>query len=135
MSATRRGPRRLSAQGVTEFLQEARPAALCVEDGSGELVAMPVRVVQACDGELLLAPAGAGWGGGGTGPEGRGCVVADEFETYEGIRGVIIQGGLRAGPAGIAHGQEVVLEVSASVGFTFAGTLPPQLAGPDAGQT
>jgi hypothetical protein len=125
----RRGPRRLSGDAVRDFLQTARPAALCVEDESGELVAMPVRVVRAGDGELRLAPAGPWWASGAAGRGGPGCVVADEFETYEGIRGVIVQGDLRPVRSAPPGGTEVVLAVSTAVGFTFAGTLPPELAG------
>jgi len=60
----------------------------------------------------------------------RACLVADEFETYESIHGVIVRGVLQTEE----HGDAVSLRVEKTAGFTFAGTLPPELVeepGPD----
>jgi hypothetical protein len=54
-------------------------------------------------------------------------VVADEFESYEAIRGAIVKGIVRSQPD---VGPESVVEIVSVTGFSFAGTLPPQLREP-----
>jgi hypothetical protein len=103
----------------------ARQGALCAEDESGDLVAVPVGLVPGGATEVGLVSADPAVTGAVAERRAPVCVVADEFESYEGIQGVIVQGSLRPDPA---RGSAV--QVTRVRGFTFAGTLPPQLAGP-----
>jgi hypothetical protein len=76
---------------LAAFLAGRPTGALCVVDDHGRLLALPARIIDADDGvvraEVSAADISAALAG-----ERQGCVVADVFETYEGIRGVIAQG-------------------------------------------
>ena len=131
-SAERRGPRRLDADAVDEFLGRERLAALCVEAASGELEAVPVWLDAGREPPVRLLSADPILTGAAARRGDPACVVADEFESYEEIHGVIVQGNLgedNRGEAGSAH---VVMAVTRAVGFSFAGTLPPHLIEPPA---
>ncbi len=103
----------------------ARQGALCTEDESGDLVAIPVGLVPGGATEVRLVSADPAVTAGVAERRPPVCVVADEFESYEGIQGVIVQGSLRPDPAG-----GFAVRVTRVRGFTFAGTLPPELPGP-----
>lgn len=107
----RRGPGRLSAGEIAQFVATRRLASLCVEDEAGELRAVPAWAVSkggdTVDIEMPDTPTLA------LRPETAACVVADEFETYEGIRGVILRGQLT---------DDHRLLVEHKLGFTFEGT-------------
>jgi hypothetical protein len=130
-SQPRRGPRPLSKEAITQFTRVARPAAFCGEGRDGELLPMPVQLLAAssdAEFQLLLVD----------GPSsttivegGAACVVADEFESYEGIRGVIAQGRLRAvSPAG-GPPRDATFSVRKLRSFNFADSLPSSLRGDD----
>jgi hypothetical protein len=120
-----RGPRPLSEEAINQFTRVARQAALCVEGRDGELLPMPVQLLASSDAELrLLLVDGA--------PsmnivEGAACVVADEFESYEGIRGVIAQGRLRPVSPAIGRPPEATFDVVKLRSFNFADSLPSSL--------
>ena len=115
------GPRRLDPQGIDRFLAKTRWGALCGVDSAGELLAIPAMVSPDAGGRLVLESPQPETTGGLAARGASVCVVVDEFETYEGIEGVILKG--RIGPGRIFG--ETLMEVASRVGFTFAGTLPP----------
>ena len=127
----RRGPRRLDPDALDAFVAAERWGSLAFEAPGGELSALPVRMRGVGGGQLHIAfpasrrPAELG------GATARVAVVADEFESYEGIRGVIIRGALRQHLVDRRHPEDAmgVVEVASAVGFSFAGTLPPPLRG------
>ena len=128
-----RGPRPLSREAITQFRRVARHAALCVEGRDGELLPMPVQLLASSDSEfqLLLVDGASSM----TIVEGAACVVADEFESYEGIRGVIAQGRLHpVSPAskplaGKPSNPDATLDVTKLRTFDFAESLPSSLQG------
>jgi hypothetical protein len=129
----------LPAEAVADFLGRPRSGALCFVDASGCLRAAPVELSSLQGGEIRLGAAGPVLLSGAARPGDPACVVADEFESYEGIQGVIVQGELRPdGEDGRDPGRaplgRVVLAVTRTIGFTFAGTLPPQLVEPTVGE-
>lgn len=91
------GPRSMSDGELEHWLATARTGAVCAVTAEGRLRATPA-VVTAADAttvRLMIAEADAI-------PDGATvCVVADEFETYEGIRGVIVQGVAARGTGGL----------------------------------
>ena len=114
------------------FLGVERLAALCVEGVDGSLVSVPARLVGSVDGRVQLQLADLGEIAEAVACRSPACVVADEFESYEGIRGVILQGELQSVASAGQQEPMVELEVSRSTGFSFAGTLPAHLARPAA---
>jgi hypothetical protein len=138
----RGGPRPLDPEAVDRFLGQERWASMCAEDASGVLSAVPVRLIggKSTDVAFLSADPEAS---AAVALDGRPvCLVADQFESYDGIEGVILRGRLhqRAGAKAVAgRGQppvadekeHFVLEVASGIGFTFAGTLPPELRADD----
>jgi len=120
----------MDSAGIDAFLRVERFAALCVEGADGSLVSMPARLLGSPDGRVRAEPADPGAITGVLSRRAPACVVADEFESYEGIRGVILQGELLGITSEGASAPRVELEVSRSTGFTFAGTLPEHLARP-----
>jgi hypothetical protein len=131
-ASARRGPVRLDDDAVDAFLAGERLASLCFETDTGGLGALPVRVACSTRGAVRLVPPDVGACLDAAVREVPACLVADEFEDYEGIQGVIVQGvlGVTTSPPGNAGVLE--LRVSRRLGFTFAGTLPPALASADA---
>jgi hypothetical protein len=120
----RRGPRRLDVDGIDRFLGQERWGSLCAEDPTGDLRAMPVLLAGGSSLEVRLVSADRDATHALATEQSSVCVVADIFETYEGIEGVILRGRLHED--GRAGGV-VALEVVSRLGFTFAGTLPPEL--------
>jgi hypothetical protein len=76
---------------LSGFLATRPSGALCVVDDDGRLLAVPARVIDERDGVLRVELSGA-LGASAFAHQGEGCVVADAFETYEAIRGVITGG-------------------------------------------
>ena len=120
----RRGPRRLDVDGIDRFLDEERWGSLCAEDPAGDLWAIPVLLAGGSSVEVrMVSPERDASHALATGQSSV-CVVADIFETYEGIEGVILRGRVREdGQAGGG----LALEVVSKLGFTFAASLPPEL--------
>lgn len=111
---------------MTAFLSQDRIGSLCVETDSGELCAYPVRIARTDEDVIRVMPADPDHAYGAGRTSGWACLVTDEFETYEGIRGVIVRGSLHDDDSG----DLLVLGVKSRVGFTFEGTVPAQLAQP-----
>jgi hypothetical protein len=82
----------MSADELADFLATRPSGATCVVDDGGRLVAVPALVLDRTDDgvriELVSAHLDA------TFDQRHGCVVADSFESYDEIRGVIIRGTL-----------------------------------------
>ena len=103
------GPVDMDAVELAAWLSRQPTGALCVST-AGRLRAVPAVVRQAAGGSIRLAL---------TTPEivddGEDCcLVADEFESYEGIRGVIVQG------SATRNEQVVELAVERVSSFSFA---------------
>ena len=97
----------------TAFLATPRFAGLCTQDDEGRLVTSPVWIEGASDQALELTllidtPIG-----------GAACVVADEFNSYVGIRGAIVRGLLEEAPPDPSHRR---LAISRARGFSFEDT-------------
>jgi hypothetical protein len=133
MTGGRRGPRHLTRDAAEDFLRTRRWAALCVESATGDLISTPVRIAAAGESELGIVAVDDPAVHRGARRRAPGCVVSDEFESYEAIRGVIVQGVLHEPESGTAESGEVALTITTMIGFSFAGTLPPELteAGPE----
>ena len=83
----------------------------------GRLLAVPARVRDEREGIIRVEVAAVELAFTSD-DERRACVVADTFESYDGIRGVIAQG--RAEPAGDRHVHPMVaLTVSRTATFSF----------------
>lgn len=112
MSGERRGgPTTMTPQELDAFLSGKPSGALCFGDENDRLVALPARV-QSGDGQTLTV-ALQGRTDTGDGPL-QVCVVADEFDSYQDIRGVIAQGS-----AAVAAGP-VEVTLNRVVTFSFA---------------
>jgi hypothetical protein len=117
----------LDDRSVVAFLSAVRWASLCFENEEGRLCALPARLDSSSDHTLVMTPAEEAAARGAVGSSA--CLVADEFETYEGIKGVIAQGSIEARSDGGDDRGGLVLRVVRRVGFGFAGTLPVALGG------
>jgi hypothetical protein len=112
------GPKSMSADELATFLAAGPLGALCVTDDEGRLVAVPARILDEHGGTLRVELAAADLASTFEQPR-RGCVVADTFESYEGIRGVIARG--PAAPAGgVAAHPIVALTMARTATFSFA---------------
>ena len=112
-------PGSMSAGELSAFIAAQPSGAICVVDDDGRLLAVPARVLGEHDGIIHLDVATVELAFASDG-ERRACMVADSFESYDGIRGVIAQG--HAAPGGTAPGDPVVaLTVTRKVTFSFAG--------------
>jgi hypothetical protein len=114
----RGGPGSMSADELAAFLATQPSGAICVSDDDGHLLAMPARVLDEDGGVLRVELTGADLAS--TFDRARqGCVVADSFESYDAIRGVIARG-----PAtrvdGPAQHLTVALTMVRTVTFSFA---------------
>jgi hypothetical protein len=108
----------MSADELAAFLTTGPLGALCVIDDEGRLVAVPARILDERGGTLRVELAAADLASTFEQPR-RGCVVADTFESYEGIRGVIARG--PAAPAGGAAAHPIVaLTMARTATFSFA---------------
>jgi hypothetical protein len=110
--------------GIDRFLGDERWGSLCAEDPAGDLWAMPVLLAGGSSVEVRMVSPDRDATDAIAAGQSSVCVVADIFETYEGIEGVILRG--RVHENGHAGGG-LALEVVSKLGFTFAGSLPPEL--------
>jgi hypothetical protein len=112
----------MDTASIGAFLAQPRWAAACVVDEAGDLVASPV-AIRAADGDTLDMTIPDALTAALTAAEAvPAALTADESETYEGIVGVILRGRLRAGGGGRGR-----FTIDHAAGFSFAGTLPPEL--------
>jgi hypothetical protein len=114
----RRGPGRMSAGELSAFLAARPSGAICVVDDHGRLLAVPARVLDERDG-IIHVDVGAVELAFTSDGERPACMVADSFESYDGIRGFIAQG--HATPGGTAPANPTVaLTVTRRATFSFA---------------
>jgi hypothetical protein len=119
----RRGPGRMSAGELSAFLAAQPSGAICVVDDDGRLLAVPARVLDEHDG-IIHVDVGAVELAFTSDGERPACMVADSFESYEGIRGVIARG--HVAPGGAAPADPVVaLTVTRKATFSFAEDRQP----------
>src|SRR5437016_10505407 len=118
------GPGVMSDAELRAWMMRHPTGAMCVLKANGRLEATPVRV-HSGDGAtvtVVVASPGVAEPGGDTRDRLRACIVADEFESYEGIRGVILQGSVAP------EGAIVDMTVERMTTFSFArpgnGTAP-----------
>lgn len=111
------GPARIERSRAFQLLGEPRSISLCFECSSGELDTTPAWVVEASLDTLeLVLPAGIELGQ--TEPV-RCCAVADRFESYAGIEGVIVRGTLAVLEPGCSTRR---LGIATVHGFSFENT-------------
>ena len=124
----RRGPSRMSANERASFLAAQPSGAIGVVDDEGRLIAVPARVLVEQDAVLHVELAGSDLASA-LDRERRACVVADTFETYDGIRGVMTRGtAVRTDPSSPSV---VALTMARTVAFSFAedGPTPEKRSG------
>jgi predicted methyltransferase len=127
----RGGPGSMSADELDAFIATHPSGAICVVDDEGRLVAVPARVLDELDGILRVEIGVAELDSTFT-HERQACVVADSFESYDAIRGVIARG--VTAPADTTASHPVVALTSARTAtFSFAsgGTEPEKRSGSD----
>ena len=114
----RGGPGSMSADELAAFLATQPSGAICVIDDDGHLLAVPARVLDEDDGVLHVQLADADLASTFD-HERQGCMVADSFESYDAIRGVIARG-----PAtrvdGSADNRTVAVTRARTATFSFA---------------
>ncbi len=114
----RGGPGSMSSDEFDAFIAGHPSGAICVIDGDGRLVAVPARVLDDLDGILRVEISPAEMDPTFT-HERQACVVADSFESYDAIRGVIARG--KTAPADTTTPHPVVALTSARTStFSFA---------------
>lgn len=111
----RGGPDRISAEEARAFLVQQPSGTLCIGDAAS-LDAATARILDVDhDGHTLLVSIAAGT----EVRHGPACFVADIYETYASIRGVIVQG-----HAAVEAPQLLRITVARITGFSFAGKVP-----------
>jgi hypothetical protein len=114
----RGGPGAMSADELNAFIATHPSGAICVVDGDGRLLAVPARVLGELDG-VLRVEISAGELDYTFTQDRQACVVADSFESYDAIRGVIARG--RAAPADTTPLHPIVAVTTARTAtFSFA---------------
>jgi hypothetical protein len=108
----------MTPQETAAFLSEAPTGAVCVADRGGRLVALPASVV-AGDGDALTITTHRETFDAHAGGALEVCVVADEFTSYAGIRGVIAQGSIDAQDS-TSDPDVLQVTLSRTVTFSFA---------------
>jgi hypothetical protein len=108
----------MTAPELAAFLASRPAGAICVDDDDGRLLALPARVLDAEDGVLRVEVPG-GEGAAALSAERQCCVVADVFESYEAIRGVIVQGPAMCTDSSTAQ-PVVTLKATRTTSFSFS---------------
>src|ERR1700749_4271199 len=93
------GPRRLDDESARSFMSHAGTGSLCFEDSEGRLCATPVELRASSEAALVFAAPDIRELAIATKRGSHACFVAYEFETYEGIKGVVVRGTLATGGA------------------------------------
>ena len=126
MADRRGGPGSMSADELAAFLATRPSGALCVIDDDGHLLAVPARVVDKDDGVLHVELADADLASTFD-HERQGCMVADSFESYDAIRGVIARGPVTSVDGATPH-PAVTLTMARTATFSFADRSEPRSA-------
>jgi hypothetical protein len=108
----------MSSRELDEFLEGRPTGAICFDDGSGSLVALPASVLGGSvrDGALHVSATAAVC----IRSDFPACLVADSFASYATIRGVIAQGVVASAAAGAHAGALVWLRLTRVRTFSFA---------------
>jgi hypothetical protein len=114
----RGGPGSMSADELAAFLATQPSGAICVSDDDGHLLAMPAQVLDEDRGVLRVELASADLASA-FGNQRQACVVADTFESYESIRGVIARGPVTR-VDGATPRPTVALTMARTATFSFA---------------
>jgi hypothetical protein len=103
------GPARMDGAELDDWLATRPTGALCVVRADGQLHAIPARVVSVSGSSITVGVTELGPLAGGV----DACLVADRFESYEGIRGLIARGEARE----VGRGAELVVRSSSTFSF------------------
>lgn len=127
----RGGPGSMSADELDAFIATHPSGAICVIDGDGRLLAAPARVLDVLDGIVRVEISAAELDSMFT-QERQACVVADSFESYDAIRGVIARGKTAPADATVPH-PVVALTTARTATFSFASSRrkPEKRSGSD----
>ncbi|MEE3753136.1 hypothetical protein [Mycobacterium intracellulare] len=109
------GPVAMAEDELADFLAHRPTGSICVVDADGQLLALPVRVVDFDSATIAVSVDGVN--GDATQAATQACVVADVFTAYQDIRGAIVQGTVMWPPA---SGDVATLTVSRMLTFSFA---------------
>jgi hypothetical protein len=111
----------MSARELDVFLDGRPTGAICFEDDSGALLALPASVLGGSvhDGELQLSAAAAVR----IATDCPACLVADSFTSYTAIRGLIAQGAVSSAAAGARSDTLIGLRLNRVRTFSFADAL------------
>lgn len=108
----------MTVEELAAFIARRPTGALCVVDDGGRLCALPAHVFGA-EGGVLTVEVSVGDPAISLAGKREGCVVADVFETYEGIRGVITRGPAECVDAQVVR-PVVTLTMTRTTSFSFA---------------
>jgi predicted methyltransferase len=127
----RGGPGSMSADELDAFIATHPSGAICVVDDDGRLLAVPARVLDELDGVLRVEISAAELDSMFT-QERQACVVADSFESYDAIRGVIARGEAASADTTAVH-PVVLLTTARTATFSFASSRrePEKRSGSD----
>lgn len=114
----RGGPDSMSTDELNAFLAAGPCGAISVIDDDGRLLAVPARVLDKDDDILRVELAAANLASTFD-QERQGCVVADSFESYDAIRGVIVRGQAARADTTALH-PVVALTTARTATFSFA---------------
>jgi hypothetical protein len=126
----RGGPGSMSADELDAFIATHPSGAICVVDDDGRLLAVPARVLDEPDGVLRVEISAEELLSTFT-QERQACVVADSFESYDAIMGVIVRG--KTAPDTTASHPVVALTSARTATFSFASSRrePEKRSGSD----
>jgi hypothetical protein len=121
----------MSVDELGAFIATHPSGAICVSDSDGRLIAVPARVLDELDGILRVEISAGGLDSTFT-QERQACVVADSFESYDAIRGVIARGSTAAADTTVPH-PVVALTTARTATFSFANSrrAPEKRSGSD----
>jgi hypothetical protein len=108
----------MSADELDAFVAAQPSGAICVTDEDGRLLALPARILDE-DGGCLRVELADTELASVFDHERHGCVVAESFESYDTIRGVIVRGSAVRTDAATPH-VVVALTIARTATFSFA---------------
>jgi predicted methyltransferase len=121
----------MSAEELDAFIATRPSGAICVVDDDGRLLAVPARVLDELDGILRVELSAVELDSTFT-QQRDACVVADSFESYDAIRGVIARGEAASADTTAPH-PVVALTTARTATFSFASSRrePEKRSGSD----
>jgi predicted methyltransferase len=121
----------MSADELDAFIATHPSGAICVVDDDGRLLAVPARILDEHDGILRVENSASELDSTFT-QERHACVVADSFESYDAIRGVIARGDAACADTAAVN-PVVALTTAHTATFSFASSRrkPEKRSGSD----